>query len=262
MAALALLALALFAGSASSAPQIGRIVGGSPTTIDKYPSVVQVEFQEVFTGTWSQSCAANILTTRYVLSTAYCFFGIHYEPERRRIRAGTTIRNTGGVIRYVVVAYNHPTYSISPKDGDISVVLLNEPLVYSPVIQQATILAQGATIPDNMPVVHVGWGATEFGGSSSSILLDTTIFTVNRELCRQRYATHPIGWVVTENMICAGILDVGGKDSCVGDAGGPMYYGNILVGIISWGEGCAGPYYPGVSTRIASYTDWIVSVAI
>ncbi|XP_026736001.1 trypsin, alkaline C-like [Trichoplusia ni] len=262
MAALALLALALFAGSACSAPQAGRIVGGSPTSIDKYPSIVQVESQGVFTGTWSQSCAANILTTKYVLSAAHCFDGIFYDPERRRIRAGTSNRNTGGILTYVEVAFNHPSYGANGLDGDVSVVRLTEPLVYSPVIQQATIISQGGSIPDYMPVIHAGWGTTASGGSPSNILLDVTIFTINHQLCVERYANHPIPKTVTENMICAGILDVGGKDACQGDSGGPLYYNDLLIGIVSWGEGCAHAHYPGVSARIASYTDWIVATAI
>ena len=32
-----------------------------------------------------------------------------------------------------------------------------------------------------------------------------------------------------------------------------------LVGIISFGFGCADYYYPGVYTKIASFYDWILS---
>ncbi|XP_035453098.2 trypsin, alkaline C-like isoform X1 [Spodoptera frugiperda] len=259
MAVLALLTIALFAGAAYSAPQASRIVGGTETSIDKFPSIVAVEFLGVWTGVWSQSCAANILTTRYVLSAAHCFEGVFYDPSYRRVRAGSSYRNTGGILSYVEVEFNHPTYGLNGYDGDISVIRLRTPLEYSPVVQQAAIVPQGFKIPDNLPVVHAGWGAISQGGPLSPVLLETTIFTINNELCASRYLTLPRPLVVTENMICAGIPDVGGKDACQGDSGGPLYYTNILVGVVSWGHGCANETFPGVSTAVSSYTDWIAA---
>ncbi|KAJ8711578.1 hypothetical protein PYW08_008532 [Mythimna loreyi] len=258
-AQLMLLTLALVAGSAYTLPS--RIVGGELTTIDKYPSIVAVEFQSIWAGSWSQSCAANILTSRYVLSAAHCFAS-NVGSHLRRVRAGSSYRNTGGIIGYVDAYFNHPTYGSNGYDGDISVIRLIGGLEYSPVVKPGTIVAQGVSIPDGLPVVHAGWGTTSQGGSLSSQLRDVTIYTINNELCAARYLTLPWPLVVTENMICAGILDVGGKDACQGDSGGPLYYGEILVGVVSWGHGCANATFPGVSTAVSPYNDWIVSLVI
>ena len=249
----------LFAGAAFSAPQSSRIVGGTETSIEKFPSIVAVENYGVLSGVWSQSCAANILTTRYVLSAAHCFRGLFYRPSNRRIRAGSSYRNTGGIVSYVDVEFNHPSYGLNGYDGDISVVRLLTPLEYSPVIQQAALVTHGFKMPDNLPVVHAGWGAISQGGPLSPVLLETTIFTINNELCAARYQTLPRPQVVTENMICAGIPDIGGKDACQGDSGGPLYYTNILIGVVSWGHGCANETFPGISTAVSSYTNWIAA---
>lgn len=52
----------------------------------------------------------------------------------------------------------------------------------------------------------------------------------------------------------------GGKDACQGDSGGPLTVDGILVGIVSWGNGCARPKSPGIYTKVAYITSWIRNV--
>ncbi|XP_039760323.1 trypsin, alkaline C-like, partial [Pararge aegeria] len=236
-----------------------RIVGGHPTTIESYPSMVQVELLNQITNIWSQNCAGSILTSRFILSAAQCFTGWNLDFPYRRIRAGATYRNVGGSVVYVDAAVNHPLYGSNGLEADVSVIGLSSPLIYSHTIRQATIIIPNSVIPDNTRVVLAGWGRISAAGPISHIIRDVTVYTINNRLCAERYSK--LGWpiIVTSNMICSGILDVGGQDACHGDSGGPMYLGNVVIGIISGGYSCANCTFPGISTSVASYTDWIVN---
>ncbi|KAF5286942.1 hypothetical protein FQR65_LT12401 [Abscondita terminalis] len=61
-----------------------------------------------------------------------------------------------------------------------------------------------------------------------------------------------------------GALIEGGSVSAVlqkGDSGGPLVSNGRQVGIVSWGKGCASPWYPGVYTNIASSGGVVVALA-
>lgn len=79
--------------------------------------------------------------------------------------------------------------------------------------------------------------------------------SVNQTECSKAY--NNMGGI-TDRMICAG-FKAGGKDACQGDSGGPLVADNKLVGVVSWGYGCAKPDYPGVYSRVAAARDWIRS---
>ena len=50
-----------------------------------------------------------------------------------------------------------------------------------------------------------------------------------------------------------------GEDACQGDSGGPLVYRNDkrkkyeLVGVVSWGIGCAKKGYPGIFAKLSSF---------
>ena len=59
-----------------------------------------------------------------------------------------------------------------------------------------------------------------------------------------------------DTIICAGFLE-GGKDSCRGDSGGPLFCNGELQGIIGWNDKCAEPGHTGVYTQVCKVIDWI-----
>lgn len=102
-----------------------------------------------------------------------------------------------------------------------------------------------------------GWGSTSTTGVVLPPSLQfTNILPVPQGTCERAMGENRI----SEGMICAfGV----GKDTCQGDSGGPMTSqdlegkGYSLVGITSWGDGCAQPGTYGVYTRVGYYMDWL-----
>jgi hypothetical protein len=99
------------------------------------------------------------------------------------------------------------------------------------------------------PGLILGWGRTAADGQPSRYLLKATVPLIADADCGKSYPVYK-----AESMVCAGVPE-GGVDSCQGDSGGPLVVGGKLVGITSWGEGCAAPNKPGVYTRVMSYLD-------
>lgn len=71
---------------------------------------------------------------------------------------------------------------------------------------------------------------------------------------------------VLPSQICAGDL-AGGKDTCEGDSGGPLFLKSSdpncnydVVGITSIGGICGTARKPGVYTRVSYYMNWIESI--
>lgn len=100
-----------------------------------------------------------------------------------------------------------------------------------------------------------GWGTTTEGGVIPNNLLGVNVQLIDHSKCKKSYL-----YTVTSRMVCAGVEN-GGKDACQGDSGGPLVHNNELLGIVSWGTGCARPKYPGVYASVPLLYPWIVEVA-
>ena len=66
-----------------------------------------------------------------------------------------------------------------------------------------------------------------------------------------------------ESQFCAGSIQ-GGIDACQGDSGGPLLQEQdghwVLIGIVSWGVGCAQPQHLGVYTNVYYFLDWMQQI--
>nr|AAD31268.1 trypsinogen RdoT2 precursor [Rhyzopertha dominica] len=215
----------------------GRIVGGEDAEIEEYNYTVQVQWYGY------QICGGAIISSSYVLTAAHCTDGL--EPNRIQRSCRHFLTGIGGVVIPVSVAYKNPNYDYRDFDYDICILELASALEFSASIGPIPLPASEQYIAAGTDSIVTGWGRLEEGGATPTQLQSVVVPIVSQEACQEAYNV----FLITDRMICAGVEE-GGKDACQGDSGGPLVADDVLVGLVSWGYGCARPNYPGVYTRV------------
>ena len=116
---------------------------------------------------------------------------------------------------------------------------------------------------DGNELTVIGFGDTTATSEDvvPTILQEAQVEYVNPRRCRSVHGS----WMIQDDMLCA---YGSGTDACFGDSGGPIMIesddgipdDDLIVGLVSWGRGCASGIYPGVYARISYFYDWIVEV--
>ncbi|XP_056640870.1 serine protease 30-like [Diorhabda sublineata] len=234
--------------SISTIPHLdGRIIGGEEANITDFPYQVSLRCLG------AHKCGASIFHPSYVLTAAHCVekgLAISYS-----IRAGSNFVSKGGTVINVCKVEIHENYSAETMVNDIAVLTLCSPITFSDSILPVTLASVTATPVIGKRGLVTGWGFTEEDGSVTSSLKKVSVPIITNSRCQALYPDEK----VTDDMICAGYIGTGGKDACQGDSGGPLRANGQLYGIVSWGYGCARPWFPGVYTNVAKYRNWIRS---
>jgi hypothetical protein len=216
-----------------------RIVGGTPAGINEFKFFASLDV----------GCGGSLIAPGIVLTAAHCAGNI------RTVRIGSSIANSGGVVKSVTASCMHPNYQSFTLANDYMLLKLDSPVDINqyPPIQ----LNNNSTIPQtNQILTVIGFGATSEGGYGSNNLLKVNVPANSHQQCSQQYGR----MIVESVMFCAGEI-WGGKDSCQGDSGGPIFEIRggkaVQVGIVSFGIGCARPNKSGVYSRVSGAYDWI-----
>ncbi|XP_076257493.1 trypsin-like isoform X2 [Rhynchophorus ferrugineus] len=225
-----------------------RIVGGFDADIRELPYQVSLQyFNQHF-------CGGSLITTSFVLSAAHCFpSGSNSNPLWYSVKVGGNSTKDNDGIRVDMCSVKvHENYNSSTIDNDISIIKLCSNLTLSSTVQTIVLAQRKIYVAGNLAIVS-GWGYEAENGNVSSNLKAALVPMTTKQYCQKAYSSMIN---ITNNMICAG-FEEGGKDACQGDSGGPLVYKNTLIGIVSFGEGCAQRGYPGVYTNVANYIQWI-----
>ncbi|XP_050503483.1 trypsin alpha-like [Diabrotica virgifera virgifera] len=225
----------------------GRIVGGKDANITSFPYQVSLRRSA------QHACGGSIFHPYYILTAAHC---VSNTARTYTIRAGSNYSNRGGTVMKVCSVHVHQNYSADTMINDIAILKLCSPLSFSECILPIALPRSTDKVPVKQMGIVSGWGFQAEEGEVSDVLQMVEVPIITNEKCQSLYMEE----IVTNGMLCAGYLGSGGKDACQGDSGGPFRVNGKLFGIVSWGYGCAQPFYPGVYTNVAAYRKWIKSI--
>merc|ERR1712071_556690 len=138
--------------------------------------------------------------------------------------------------------------------GALGSTRLTEPFVWTDFIQPIALPEPLQQTDAGVLATITGWGTLSEGAFGlPNVLHKVSIPVVSDEDCDSAYAAAGYGSI--DSMICAGLPE-GGKDSCQGDSGGPFFLNDAeptLIGVVSWGIGCARAGYPGVYSEVSYF---------
>ena len=161
----------------------------------------------------------------------------------------------------------HPGFAERTYDSDLALIKLKTKVVFTDYIKPICLPPTDSDHlfqPGTQGVIS-GWGARKEYKHPVRKLHEAVVPIVDQQTCKRSHASY----VVTANMFCAGNKDASIGDACQGDSGGPLSvdrpppstpddHRHVLIGVISWGDGCgrAGKY--GVYTRLTkAFVSWI-----
>ncbi|XP_047364417.1 trypsin II-P29-like [Vespa velutina] len=153
-----------------------------------------------------------------------------------------------------MILHENFTSHIIHDNNDIALIKLKNLIKYDDHVQPICFPNKDAKYTGQMVKV-TGWGAVAVNGATSKFLRETNLNVLSLDSCKNT----SIGKHLTNSVICAYNDNT---DACQGDSGGPIFIErpngkNEIIGIVSWGLGCANKGVPGVYVKITDYLNWI-----
>lgn len=247
--------------------RISRIINGVDAPLGAYPWQVAIKVKDG--QSLRQWCGGSILTDRLILTAAHCID--HLRDSEFVVVVGDHDTGSNGaneqlfeVEKYV----SHSGFKSSKGGNDIALVKLQtvngKGIIFGDSVQSICLPSSDKVYQSGTWCSVSGWGMQKPGKeqSASKMLKVASIPLLDSESCNSKevYGNELNSITFPHGMLCAGFLE-GGTDSCSGDSGGPLAC-NVdgkfqLLGVVSWGEGCAAKNKPGVYTKVFHYLKWI-----
>jgi secreted trypsin-like serine protease len=267
-------------GQALGQTDTEMIVGGTAAPDGKYPWQVRLYSSM---GDSVGFCGGSIIGDQWILTAAHCLLN----TDAVVVGYGSNDRTKTTKIESEKVIVN-PAY-VAGEKADVALVKLKKPIPNASAIPFADAATAKTLLPAGATVTVTGWGALwDFQAFQNAVdvmagrrtvserkllsskelqaplkLHEVSIEVIDPQECKMIYQSLQVpAFTIGDTEICATGL-TGGQDSCFGDSGGPLVVaadnqlGYAQVGIVSWGPQCGNPLFPGVYTRVSSFSKWI-----
>ena len=208
-------------------------------------------------------CGGNLLNREWIVTAGHCIRSMKENPlEDLLIRLGDyddfEFEETEE-LRAVSKIKLHKKFDYGTFDRDIALVKLAQPVdEFTDFIRPICLLNSsfaGEIVRPGAKGLVVGWGRVEEDGHYARYMKEVKLPMRARKVCDESTS-----FLFSKFMFCAGHPNERG-DSCDGDSGGPfaVLHNNrwYLVGLVSWGVGCAREGQYGFYTKVPRFYSWI-----
>ncbi|KAF5270475.1 hypothetical protein FQA39_LY08353 [Lamprigera yunnana] len=177
-------------------------------------------------------CSGVVLTNQWILTTAHCLMGCVNECDNYFIRIRSHYSNRGGDVYNINSTVSHPLFNYTNLENNIGLIKTNREMSNVSFLK----VTNHSSVVDYAELF--GWTAVSKVDVKyrDNFLKLTEIEVVPNSLCKYHLWTEHKDLTINKDVICGMYLSKCGVNSV--DSGGPLIFGEELLGITVYGKLC------------------------
>lgn len=236
-------------------------MGGRESVPNSWPW--QVDLLTLVNGSANHNCGGSLIDRNWIVTSAHCFDSYN-KTSNWEIRLGEHDETKHDGYEQIIEAeriFIHPRYITASHgnmtgDYDVALIKLKRPALFHKRVHSVCLPTADTKFIVGQACYVTGWGRTSENSTYSKVLREVQVPLVDHVICNASN-----NGIIPKRYFCAGV-PAGGIDACGGDSGGPLVCPNkegafVLIGIVTWGVGCARPNKYGVYNDVRQMLPFI-----